>query len=159
MLLRFEHAGLGLASPLLAAYDERTNHAISVFLDTLPEETRADAIASIDDGLESSARAWHRMKEGNASPDPIAANEDDAASGSSLRQLGSIAPGLVLDAGAEDTEHPSAASRLPRVQSLSQIVDSVGAQGIKDHYEQSGASLDVDRLNDLQHHETNHSWL
>ena len=152
----------GTSDILFSAYDGRTGHAVSEFLSSLRESARAVAQSAIDEGREAAAKAWECMQNGpimrGSSGDVD--NQDDPCS-DSMRQMGSVAGGLVLDAGAEDIEHPFArTSGLPRVQrSLSRIVDSVAAQGVRNHFEQPSVGVDSARLNDLRHRDTDHSWL
>ncbi len=80
----------------------------------------------------------------------------------SSRQIGSIAPGLVLDSGAEDDKHPDyhRGPRGPPVQRrLCELVDSSVAAGLKAHFDLAEASLDVARLEDLACKGTAHGWL
>ena len=60
----------------------------------------------IAEGYAAAARTWRAsMAEGeNGRP---ADSVDDTDDGDTLRQTGSVAPGLVPDAGAEDEEHPN----------------------------------------------------
>ena len=79
-----------------------------------------------------------------------------------FRQIGSVAPGLVEDAGAQDDEHPAfhAAPRGPPVQQrLSLLLDEYTVAGIKDHFRQAQCTLDVERLSDLGAAGVSHSWL
>ena len=151
MLQSFEDAALGQADIFLSAYDGRTSHAVSEFLASLPESARAVAKSAIDDGREAAAKSWECMQNGSTMRGSSGDVDDQDDPGSDfMRQMGSIAGGLVLDAGAEDIEHPFArTSGLPRVQrSLSRIEDSVAAQGVRNHLEQAGGGVDSARLND-----------
>ena len=162
MLQQLQAAGLGTVSDLLTSYDARTDAAVSVFLESLPENARGEARLEIDYGYEAARKSWALMQSDEARSGADAIFEDAGrVAPSSLRQIGSASIGLVQDAGAEDAEHPFGIKfQTPRVQSwLSRIVDSVSAQGIRDHYEQLEEFFDVERLDDLRHAETDHSWL
>ena len=162
MLAKFESADLGDAFALLAVYDARTDAAVDAFLDSLPEGASATARLAIQEGLLAAGRSWERMQGGTMTRDAgLNAEDDTEPLDSPLRQMSSRAAGLVLDAGAEDEEHPFAGQyRGPRLQrTLSRIVDEVAAQGVRNQYEEAGSNFDVARLDDLGHAETDHSWL
>ena len=161
MLEKFEAAELGNAHTLIAAYDIRTQAAIDIFLTSLPDDARTRAEASIEDGRDQAAKTWHRIRNG---VHPRTAGQEDRAdddTDQNMRQLGSAAAGLVADAGAEDPEHPfSASSGSPHTQrALSKIVDEVTAQGIRDHFKDSGSLIDASRLDDLAHAQNSHCWI
>jgi len=164
MLDKFEAAELGRAQSLLTLFDARTQDAIDSFLQTLPVGARAKAQDAIDDGRSNATQMWHRIRDG---PQAGSGNRSDGDGGGDdplqqQRQLGSAAAGLVADAGSEDPEHPfaSTAGASPHTQrALARIVDEATAEGIREHYRNSGAYLDNLRLDDLAHPENNHCWL
>ena len=66
----------------------------------------------------------------------------------------------MLDAGAEDPEHPAGKPAGPAVQrALQALADGCGAEGLRQHFWQAGAYVDAARLRDLCDPETDHAWI
>eukprot|EP00973_Karenia_brevis_P091573 12408189-Karenia_brevis.AAC.1 len=125
MFEHIESAGLGMASSLLAAYDRRTAQAIDALRGTLPTEAHAELRDIVADGGRTALHRWDTLR--------------GTSSEQSDEQSGALAVGLVLDAGAEDDEHPDY-QRGPRVQrQLSNLVDDCILAGLRDHFSNAGS--------------------
>ena len=145
----------------MQVFDSRWRRAVVELQDKLPGELVADVGGIVEDGVRDAACRWQQML--SLRPDaPAAGMEQDDPSEGSLRQIGSLAPGFVEGAGAQDDEHPAFHSgiRGPLVQRrLCKLLDESTAAGLKQHFEQAQCAFDVDRLNDLADGGVSHSWL
>lgn len=162
MLSHIEVAELGSARLLLDAYDARTASAIDALVSEMPDETEQEIRDVIADGIELAAKKWRMAMstDGRVESTPDTGQGDDDRT--HLRQAGSVAPGLVLDAGAEDDEHPDhgGGPRGSKVQrKLAKLIDACTREGLRTHHEQAGSSLDCQRIDDLTDPGTSHSWL
>ncbi len=149
MFGRIAAAELGSVGDLLGAYDRRTNDAVAAFLRTMPESSAA-------------SERWRRLLDTEAARRHIEQHPDEEIASASAKQIGSVAPGLVLDAGAEDDEHPDHGGdpRGPTLQRrLCEIVDSTVVNGLRDHFEQAGRAFGLSRLSVLSHKSMAHTWL
>jgi hypothetical protein len=161
MLAHIEAAELGSVRTLLDAYDRRTAQAIDVLLSDMPPEAAQEIHVIIADGTVEAERAWRlAMRADGQNEAPRAAT--DADSHTHVRQSASVASGLVLDAGAEDDEHPNygggpSGSRVQR--KLSKMMDQCTREGFCAHHQLTGSALDCERLEDLADAGTSHSWL
>ena len=160
MLEHVQSADLGCANTLLHAYDSRTNSAVDALLRSFPAEAAQRVHDFIADGVVHAARTWQAyMSPANGQGAYATGDDDDDPH---MRQSGSVSPGLVMDAGAEDEEHPDygGGPRSTKVQrALSKLLDECIREGLCEHHRRSGSPLDCERLSDLAHHDTSHSWL
>jgi hypothetical protein len=151
-----EGAGLGPVQLLMGIYDARTEAAIQSLQNRWPDGASDDLRSEVDAASREAAASWRSMCGGRS------AGIDAFANASVQRQAGSVAAGLVLDAGMEDDEHPNAGGspRGPKLQRrLCQLQDALTAEGLERHFEQAGAISDKIRLHDLRLAEGTHSWL
>ncbi len=161
MFRHLENAGLAIAQQLLGLYDVRLSGAVAAFKQSLPDLVHADVDQYVQDGAGLAARRFSRLIQGRR----VAADHaDEIEDGQrSLRQIGSVAPGFVQDAGAQDDEHPdfSGGPRGPPVQQRNpcELVGRCTAAGLKEHFAGADVTLDVDRLKDLAHKGNSHGWL
>ena len=162
MFTHVEDAELGAAACLLRLYDQRTDEAVAELLRALPASCADDVADAVAAGHVAAAERWARLTNVALSREDseMSASQDVAAD--SLRQIGSVAPGLVMDAGAEDDEHPDyrGAPRGPALQRrLCELVDASVLAELREHFVSAGCSFGTERLADLGHAGTAHTWL
>jgi hypothetical protein len=151
-----EEAGLGSVQLLMGVYDARTEAAIQSLSRMWPDGASDDLRSEVDDAAREAAASWRAMGCGRS------LGADAADNAPVQRQVGSVAAGLVLDAGMEDDEHPNAGGcpRGPKLQrKLCQLQDSLTAEGLERHFDKAGATPDKTRLHDLRQAAGTHSWL
>ena len=160
MLTHIEAAGLGIASEILKIYDARTNSAARELASTLPEAMASEVREAAEAEAVFAAKRWDVLLHGRR---PQSANDTELEEGqTSTRQIGSLAPGLVADAGAEDSEHPDflgGPSGPPLQRTLCRIVDNCVHEGLRQHFLQAEALYDVQRVQDLAAEGNAHGWL
>ena len=162
MFTHIETAELGIAQVLLDAYDTRTAAAVEMLVTDLPPDAEQEIRDIVADGYVVAARSWRATMREEQNDDMQGVQMGVDNRGSSVRQAGSVAPGLVLDAGAEDEEHPNygGGTRGSKVQrKLAKLIDGWTREGLRAHHEQAGSTLDCERLDDLAHPDTSHSWI
>lgn len=159
MFMHLESAGLASSALLLNMYDLRTRRALDAFAATLPAAVLREYWSIVDSAVAGAAARWERLVRGRAGP----VEDNDAETADlSARHAGTAAAGLVLDAGAEDGEHPDFRGSVggpPAQRSLSALVDRCVLAGLVEHFRNAGATVDADRLDDLAARGTSHSLL
>ena len=156
-----ERKGLGKAEDYMAQYDGRSENCLRKSSEEWPEDLTFQVKTILSDGLDSALRKWAREIYGVSSEDEetLRAPSEDRQS---LRGMGSAGAGLVLDAGAEDPEHPNTRRPGPNIQKeLMALLDGWKQQGLKEQMCDGTADhgFFFKRLTDLEHPTTNHSWM
>ena len=156
LLARSEAAGIGHAATLLRAYDTRTEAAWVKLAAKLPQDSVEQGRIVVIDGSAAAERRWKQLLAGDHAGEEGV--EGNAMQAQRVRGIGGA--GLVLDAGAEDPEHPAGKPAGPAVQrALQALADGCGAEGLRQHFWQAGAYVDAARLRDLCDPETDHAWI
>ena len=160
MFERLQQRGLGSASDLMALYDARTDSAAAAFLQMLPGHAADEARTAFAEEAAASEARWLSAVAPASGGKQYAPGDEGDDGADSLRQIGSLAPGLVLDAGAEDDEHPGYPQRGASLQRrLQRLVDAQVGETLVQHFSDAGDRLAVARLGDLAHKDTSHAWL
>ena len=119
-----------------------------------------DVSAIASSGYHAGRTTWDQLHGGVAASSSNSAPSLDFED--SRRSSGSMATGFLLDAGAEDDEHPDyhVGPRGPPVQrALCKLVDESAQAGLRKHFADVDALPDVHRLDDLSNPATCHGWL
>ena len=137
-------------------YDSRTDAALSKLVSTLDADTGSELIETLNQCADAAADGWKSLF-GNSGPDePVHDNIERRP-----RRPGA-GTGLLPDDEDEDEEHPDAVAASTRTRIQKAIMSRLDARRlavVKQSMHDTGDIPGLNRMNDLQHKDQDHSWL
>ena len=145
---RFVQCGMVGAGVIEAAYDARTNAAVSRLSNTLGEVRKGTLNEEISSAVEATAKRWTSLLGPTVEAEPP--SHSDRRNG-----------GLVLEAGEEDPDYsgPSSARAVALQRKILKLVDDERLESLDAELQAAEQWSDVRRIKEIRDPRCSHNWL